>query len=129
MRRELGVLALVLGMAVVPGALAAQERPEPVPASDVPAPAGTQGLAVAGALTGTAVYAPFKAVVLCPVMAVAAGVTQVLPFARSTSGYLLRVGCKGTYLISPEMVRGREEFQGGGGPLPEVDRLRPIQRP
>lgn len=129
MRPQIAVLVLVLGMALAPGPLLAQERPESMPASEMPAPAGTEGLAVAGAVSGTVVYAPFKAVVLCPVMAVAAGITEVLPFARSTSGYLLRVGCHGTYLITPEMVRGREDFQGGGGPLPEVDRLRPVQRP
>jgi hypothetical protein len=129
MRRQIPILILALGVALMPAPLTAQERPEPLPASQVAAPPGTQGLAVAGALVGTAVYAPYKAVVLCPVMAVAAGVTELLPFARSTSGYLLRVGCHGTYLITPEMVRGREEFQGGGGPLAEIDRLRPVQRP
>ena len=47
--------------------------------------------------------------------------------ARRVSGFY-SVGAA-VSLKEDEMVRGREEFQGGGGPLPEVDRLRPVQRP
>jgi len=125
------VLVLALGVLVVlaGGPAAAQERPAPLPASAIPPPAGTHGLATAGAVAGTVVYAPFKAVVLCPLMAVAAGVTEVLPFARSTSGFLLRTGCRGSYLLTPGMVRGAAEFQGSGGPIPAPEPLRPIQTP
>jgi hypothetical protein len=138
MGRTIGVLVgfLVLALAAsAPGATPPEGQagavpPEPlVFASTAPEPSGTNLLAVGGAGVGTVVYAPFKAVVLCPLMAAASGVSLVLPVRSSTSAYLLDVGCRGTYLVTPAMVRGRAEFRGGGtAALATLAPLRPVQR-
>jgi hypothetical protein len=49
-------------------------------------------------------------------MALAGGVTYAatLGKAKEDAEYLARVGCTGTYLITPGMVQGKEEFQGSG---------------
>jgi hypothetical protein len=73
-------------------------------------------------------YAPFKAVLICPVTAAAAVVAALLPGHHATSGHLFQVGCGGSYLITPGMVRGADEFQGAGGPIAYPDRVRPQQR-
>jgi hypothetical protein len=58
------------------------------------------------------VYAPFKALVLCPVSAVAAGVTYAITLGSTdTSDFLLRLGCTGTYVVSPTMVQGEADFR------------------
>ena len=76
---------------------------------------GTQILATLGAAVGSFFYIPFKAVAICPGMALASGASlAVTKGDRDTAEYLLRVGCKGTYFITPGMVRGREDFQGSG---------------
>jgi len=68
--------------------------------------------ATIGAVAGSIVYAPFKALVLCPVSAVAAGATYAATRgATDTPDYLLRLGCTGTYIISPSMVQGEEAFR------------------
>jgi hypothetical protein len=71
--------------------------------------------AVAG-IVGSAFYIPFKLAAICPSMALAAGVHYVATGGEDTATdeYLLRAGCAGTYFISPEMVRGQEEFQASG---------------
>ena len=73
-------------------------------------------VASVGSVLGTIVYAPFKAVILCPGMALAAGVTYAatLGQAREDAEYLTRVGCTGTYLIGRDMVQGYERFEGSG---------------
>jgi len=44
--------------------------------------------------------------------AVASGATYAATMGGTdTSEYLLRLGCTGTYLISPTMVRGHEAFR------------------
>jgi hypothetical protein len=125
-----GAGALALVVAAAGAALGAEAgAPEHAareavrPASALPDPAGTDLVAGVGAVLGTVVYAPFKAVVICPVMAVASGVT--LPFRPSTAAYLLDTGCHGTYLVTPEMVRGREEFRGEGRALARPEPVRP----
>jgi hypothetical protein len=121
-----GVLLGLVLVAIAAPAWAA-DQPQPVPASAVPDPAGAEVLSVVAAAAGTVVYAPFKAVLICPFMAAASGVSRVLSYPRSTGAYLLDVGCRGTYLVTPEMIRGRAEFQGGGPALPIPERLRPVQ--
>jgi hypothetical protein len=65
-----------------------------------------------GAVAGSIIYAPFKAVIMCPAGALAAGVTYVAVQGEGeTPNYLLRLGCTGTYVISPGMVQGREAFR------------------
>jgi hypothetical protein len=88
-------------------------------ASEAPATStdlsGTQILATLGAVVGSFFYIPFKAVAICPGMALASGASlAVTKGDRDTAEYLLRVGCTGTYFITPGMVRGREDFQGSG---------------
>ena len=73
---------------------------------------GSSVVAGVGAVLGSAVYAPFKALIMCPVSAVASGVTYAATGGGTdTSGYVLRLGCTGTYLISPTMVQGHEAFR------------------
>lgn len=65
-----------------------------------------------GAVLASVVYAPFKAVVMCPAGALAAGVTYAAARGEGeTPNYLLRLGCTGTYIVSPAMVQGREAFR------------------
>jgi hypothetical protein len=50
--------------------------------------------------------------VMCPVGALAAGATYAVTGGeKETADYLLRLGCTGTYLISPGMVQGQEAFR------------------
>ena len=73
---------------------------------------GRMAVAGIGAVAGTVVYAPFKAFVMCPVGALAAGMTYAVTGGeKDTADYLLRLGCTGTYLISPSMVQGQEAFR------------------
>jgi hypothetical protein len=125
-----GALAVILaavGQAMGADASVPEAAPrEPVrPASALPDPAGTGAVSAVGAVLGTVVYAPFKAVIICPVMAVASGVSLALPLRQSTAAHLLETGCGGTYLVTPEMVRGREEFRGGGRGLTQPEPVRP----
>jgi hypothetical protein len=65
-----------------------------------------------GAVVGSVVFAPFKALIMCPANAVAAGVTYAATWGGTeTPEYLLRLGCTGTYFISPAMVQGQEAFR------------------
>jgi len=78
-----------------------------------PGPTGRTVAAGIGAVVGTVVYAPFKALVMCPVGALAAGTTYAVTGGeKDTADYLLRLGCTGTYRISPAMVQGQEAFRG-----------------
>jgi hypothetical protein len=77
-----------------------------------PGPTGRAVTAGVGAVAGTVVYAPFKAFILCPFGALAAGATYAVTGGeKETANYLLRLGCTGTYLISPAMVQGQEAFR------------------
>ena len=119
--RVVMIAALALGAGLIlTGTGWAQQAPPPMPAPSASSASaddrpGAQGLATAAAVAGSVVYAPFKAAVICPVMALASGASLAVTGGDpATARYLLRVGCTGTYVISPEMVRGQEEFQGSG---------------
>jgi hypothetical protein len=113
---------LVLGGIVLAGgghggAQQAAPPPDPWPlptvAEDSP---GRTVLATVGAIFGSIFYIPFKAVGICPGMALASGVHYAATVGKepATDEYLLRAGCTGTYVITPGMVQGQEEFQGSG---------------
>jgi hypothetical protein len=66
----------------------------------------------AGSVLGTLVYSPLK-VSFCALGAIASGVT--LPFAgRRTAERVVGTSCRGTWVISPNVLKGRErvEFLG-----------------
>jgi len=122
-RRVRGLLAvLVIGGIVLAGGghgWAEQAGPPPDPwplptvAEDAP---GRPLLATVGAVVGSIFYIPFKALGICPGMALAAGVHYAATLGKDTpvDDYLLRAGCTGTHVITPGMVQGREEFRGSG---------------
>lgn len=90
----------------------------PIPAS-TPAPAddsrGLTAMAAAAGTIGSVFYIPFKLAVICPGMALASGVSLAFTGGDTeTAEHLVRIGCTGTYFITPGMVRGQEEFQGSG---------------
>ncbi len=124
MRRDGGlrvvmIAALALGAGLIlAGTAWAQPAPPPAPPASSPPGddrPGVQALATAAAIVGSVVYAPFKAVVICPGMALASGASLAVTGGdKATAESLLRVGCTGTYFITPDMVRGQEEFQGSG---------------
>ncbi len=107
------IVVVALGLLLAPASSAWSQERQPPPAS--PNPSTAQVLATGAAGMGTVVYAPFKAIVLCPGMAVASGASLAFTHGdRSTAGYLLRLGCTGTYVVTPEMVRGQAQFNGAG---------------
>jgi hypothetical protein len=76
----------------------------------------TGAATVAGAV-GSFFYIPFKVGVICPGSAlVAVGNLAITGGNKVSAERVLRIGCTGTYVITPGMVRGREEFQGSGTP-------------
>jgi hypothetical protein len=113
-----GVLALFVGVAAAGDVWAQQEGPQASPAVAAPPPANDSVLtgmaAVAGAI-GTFFYIPFKVGIMCPGMALASGASLAVTGGdKATAEYLLRVGCTGTYFITPAMVRGQQEFHEAG---------------
>jgi hypothetical protein len=106
------LLLLSIGVAVCASATSwAQEAP-PSDAATRTIYSGSSIVAGVGAVGGSIVYAPFKAFIMCPVGAVAAGVTYAATWGGTeTSEYLLRLGCTGTYFISPAMAQGHEAFR------------------
>ncbi|MGH7333632.1 MAG: hypothetical protein ACREKS_12985 [Candidatus Rokuibacteriota bacterium] len=58
-----------------------------------------------GSVLGTLVYAPFKAT-FCILGAITS--VAVLPFGTDTAGKVVGASCRGTWVISPDVVRGKE---------------------
>jgi hypothetical protein len=114
--RQAGALGVLLAVAVgvaagMAGAAWAQEAPPPESVTKT-IYGGSPIVAGVGAVAGSIVYAPFKALILCPLSAVASGVAYAATRGGTdTSESLLRLGCTGTYVISPAMVQGHEAFQ------------------
>ncbi len=109
----IALLVLAIGLSGM-GTARAQSTAASEPPTSGERP-GTALLATVASAVGSFFYIPFKAVAICPGMALASGASLAFTHGdRSTAEYLLRVGCTGTYLITPGMVRGQEEFQGSG---------------
>ena len=106
------MLLLLVGAAVcASGTSWAQEAP-PSDAVTRTIYSGSPVVAGVGAVVGSVVFAPFKALIMCPVSAVASGVTYVATWGGTeTPEYVLRLGCTGTYFISPAMVQGQQNFR------------------
>jgi hypothetical protein len=114
-----GVLAFAVGITAAGTAWAQQTVASAPPPGATPPPASdSPGLTAMAALAGTIgsfFYIPFKVGAMCPGMALASGASLAVTGGnKDTAEYLLRVGCTGTYFITPGMVRGQEEFQGSG---------------
>ena len=62
----------------------------------------------AGGALGTLVYAPFKGG-FCLLGAI--GSVFALPFGTETSGKVVNSACRGTWVISPDVLKGREKFE------------------
>jgi hypothetical protein len=108
----ISVVTMAVLVVVGPMASWAQET-TPAATSSGSGPSGRSVLAQIGAVVGTIFYAPFKAVILCPAVGlVASGVTYAATGGeKETPRELLRLGCTGSYVISPEMVQGQEDFR------------------
>jgi hypothetical protein len=107
------ILVMTIAVLALVGPVAswAQET-TPAVANSESGPSGRTILAGVGAVFGSAFYAPFKGLILCPAMGLAAGATYAATGGgKETPEYLLRVGCTGTYVISPRMVQGQEAFR------------------
>jgi hypothetical protein len=105
------LLALFLAMASVETGWAQQPAASP-PSEGLP---WLRGMAIVAGAVGSIFYIPFKVGLICPGAAlVAGGNMAVTGGSRDMAERLLRIGCTGTFLITPEMVRGQEEFQGSG---------------
>ena len=113
-----GLLAVWVGMGSAGSAGAQQVAPTASPTEGAPPPASDSVLTGMGAVAGVIgsfFYIPFKVGALCPGMALASGASLAVTGGnKDTAAYLLRVGCTGTYFITPAMVRGQEEFHGAG---------------
>lgn len=113
-RRWVWILVVTIAVLGVVGPVAswAQET-TPAAADSGSGPSGSTILAGVGAVFGSVFYAPFKGLILCPAVGVvASGVTYAATRGeKTTPEYLLRVGCTGTYFISPGMVQGQEAFR------------------
>ncbi len=104
------LLLLLLGLIGAPAISGAETAlPEPPKlTSDTPV---SHGFNTAAAIVGTIVFAPFKALLLCPVSALASGVTYAATAgATQPAEYVLQLGCTGTYAVTPEMLEGRQTF-------------------
>lgn len=109
------LMAWLIGVSAAGTGWAQPAVPEaPASSTDL---SGTQILAALAGGVGSLFYIPFKALAICPGMALASGASLAVTGGnRDTAEYLLRVGCTGTYFITPGMVRGQEEFRGSGDP-------------
>ena len=68
----------------------------------------------AGSVLGTLIYSPFKAS-FCILGAVASGFT--FPFGGAeTAGKVVGTTCRGTWVISPDVLKGRERVEFVGNP-------------
>jgi hypothetical protein len=102
----LGVVGILI---VLPTAARAQEAAGAAADDDTTAAYKMAGVA---SLLGTLVYAPLKAVVLCPLSAVGAGVAYVAAGGESApADRVLHIGCGGSYAITRGMIRGQQEIE------------------
>jgi len=112
------ILAVTIAslLVVVPVLGWAQEAPASSDSGS--GPSGRTILAGVGAVIGSIFYAPFKGLIMCPAVGlVAGGVTYAATGGeKETPDYLLRLGCSGTYFVSPSMIQGQESFRAYDAP-------------
>lgn len=107
-----GLAGVLVGGGLAPTAAMAQES-SPGTLEATP----TALLAGAVATLGTGLYAPFKALILCPVSALGAGAAWLATGGEpAPAERVLQVGCGGAYAITPRMVRGQQEFRNPDDP-------------
>lgn len=95
------VLGWLLFGLVAPGSAQTVSGSASTKAETTPAQVG-YGL---GSVLGTLVYAPFKAT-FCTMGALTS--VAVLPFGTEKAGKVAGASCRGTWVISPDVVRGQE---------------------
>ncbi|HYB40224.1 MAG TPA: hypothetical protein VEL75_00550 [Candidatus Methylomirabilis sp.] len=104
--RQIGAALLGASLLAAVGVTAAQAASEDT--------TGQQVGYGAGSVLGTLLYAPFKAT-FCILGGVTSAVT--LPFGGTdTAGKVATAACGGTWVITPDVVKGQEsvQFVGGG---------------
>ena len=69
----------------------------------------------AGSALGTVVYAPLKAT-FCILGGLGSAVT--FPASQRTAGKIATASCGGTWVITPDVLRGQEKFQPVGESAP-----------
>ena len=62
----------------------------------------------AGSVLGTVVYAPFKAT-FCILGGIGSAFTAIV--APPTAGKIVRASCRGTWSITPDVLKGKEKVQ------------------
>ena len=99
----LGIALVLLGWSTISVAASASEGSTP-----------EQVAYGAGSVLGTLIYSPFKAS-FCILGALASGFT--FPFAGArTAGKVVGTTCRGTWVISPDVLKGREPVEFIGKP-------------
>lgn len=73
-----------------------------------------------GSAIGTFVYFPFKAA-FCILGGVASGVTVVFA-GPENAGKVARTACGGSWVITPDVVKGKETVKFAGDPAPSQQR-------
>lgn len=103
-------LIVALGLGLILIGQTATSRAAPTEEESTPA----QAAYGAGSVLGTLVYSPFKAS-FCILGAIASGFT--FPFGGADSaGRVAGTTCRGTWVISPEVLKGRERVEFVGNP-------------
>ncbi len=102
----LGLGLLLVGQSTIGWAAAASEESTP-----------RQAAYGAGSVLGTLVYSPFKAS-FCILGAIGSGV--VLPFGVKRAERVVGTSCRGTWVITPNVLKGHERVEFIGSPATAV---------